>query len=76
MNTRSRQIATLLILGGETDCRHGHQQAVHAGGIGAHQAGQFATTDSPIAGYQILQAANTVDKALIRLRRHGGTPFF
>jgi hypothetical protein len=67
MDARPWQIATLVVLHGEADRSHGHQQAVNAGGVNTHQTRQLPAANSAAAGDQILQTANAVDKALVRL---------
>lgn len=67
VNAGAWQITALLILHGEADRGHCHQQAVDACGVNAHQSGQFTTTDGPIAGDQVLQAADPIDQALVGL---------
>jgi len=57
----------MLILHGQANGGHGHQQAVNTGGVDPHQPRKFTAANGAAAGNQILQTANAVDKTLVRL---------
>jgi hypothetical protein len=67
MNAGAGKVTTLLVLHRQADGRHRHQQPVYTGGIYAHQTRQFATANRAAAGDQVLQAANAINQALVRL---------